>query len=271
MTHAIFYRLAKKFSDLKVRLNQAEMNYEPPVFMQRIFLSSFYMSIGIVFSLFLLLAKAQKGLWFLIPVFVFIFVGMFYYMTKIPDAKIIKISKEIDKEVVFAGKFMIIELKSGVSLYQVLTNIANNYGGIGRYFKQIVQDVDLGTEMEDAINNAILKNPSDNFRKIMWQLSNSIKTGADISVSLNTVLAQISKNQMIEVEKYGKKLNPIATFYLMLAVIIPSLGMVMGVVFASFINFPISFTGFMGIAGFFTFFQFMFYGIIKANRPAVEM
>jgi pilus assembly protein TadC len=192
-------------------------------------------------------------------------------MIKIPDAKIIKIGKAIDKDILFAGKFMIIELKSGISLYQVLNNIAENYEGIGKHFKRIVQDIDLGTETLVAINNAILRTPSDNLRKVLWQLSNSIKTGIDVSTSLDTVLTQISKNQMIEVEKYGKKLNPIATFYLMLAVIIPSLGMVMGVVMASFLNFTINIWGFTVIAVSLSMFQLMFYGIIKVNRPSVEM
>jgi len=150
-------------------------------------------------------------------------------------------------------------------------NIAENYGGIGRYFKKIVDDIDLGTETEDAINNAILTNPSDNFRKVLWQLSNSLRTGADISHSLDSVLDQIGRKQIIEVERYGKKLNPIAMFYLMMAVIIPSLGMVMGVVFASFVNIHLPLAALLVIAILFGFFQFMFYATIKSNRPAVEM
>jgi pilus assembly protein TadC len=247
------------------------MDVQPHKFVEKVGISSIYMTAGVILSLGLMFAKSGKGVLILIPIAPILLCMLFFMMLKTPDAKIIKIAKEIDKEIIFAGKFMIIELKSGVSLYQVLNNIAQNYGGVGKYFKKIVQDIDLGTETQEAISNAIIANPSDNFRKVMWQLSNSLNTGADVSISLNTVLDQINKNQMIEVEKYGKKLNPIATFYLMLAVVLPSLGMVMGVVMASFINLKINMVGFVFIAFGFAFFQFMFYAVIKTNRPAVEM
>lgn len=271
MVHSIFYKLATKFPQLDSRLKQAEMNVEPHSFMKKCVISSLYVSLGIIFSFWLMFSKLNKSTSILILSFPIVFSIIFFQMTRIPDAKIIRIGREIDQDILFAGKFMIIELKSGVSLYQVLNNIAENYDGIGKYFKKIVQDIDLGTETLDAINNAIVRTPSDNFRKVLWQLSNSIKTGIDISTSLDTVLLQISKNQMIEVERYGKKLNPIATFYLMLAVIIPSLGMVIGVVIASFLNFKINMLGFTIIALGLAMFQFMFYAIIKVNRPAVDM
>jgi len=268
MMNSIFHQITRKFPDLDIKLKQADIYDKPHEFIKKTFIGSLYFSFGICIWFFLMLPKFKFFILFSFP---FVFLLMFFYLMKIPDAKLMKKGKNIDREIVFAGKFMIIELNSGVSLYQVMQNIAKNYGGIGEYFTKIVQDIDLGTETQEAINNAIISNPSDNFRKVMWQLSNSISTGSNISLSLNTVLDQISKNQMIEVEKYGKKLNPIATFYLMLAVIIPSLGMVMGVVFASFMNIRLSLTSFILIAFMFMLFQFMFYAIIKVNRPAVDI
>lgn len=195
----------------------------------------------------------------------------FFYLLKLPDVIILRKSKQIDKEIVFAGKFMIVELNSGIPLYQVLKNIAENYGGIGDYFKRMIHDIDLGTGVEEAINKSILLNPSENFRKVMWQVSNSIRTGADVSHSLDGVLEQIIRQQQIEVERYGKKLNPIAMFYLMMAVILPSLGMVMGVVFASFMDIQLRLPALLFIAFVLGIFQFIFYAVIKSNRPAVDM
>jgi pilus assembly protein TadC len=271
MTHHFFHILARYFPQTKLKLRQAEINSEPHEFIKQVFTSAAYLTIGVGFALFLMFAKFDKSKWILLVVLPLFFIFSFWYLTKLPDLKILKEAKEIDKEIVFAGKFLIIELNSGIPLHQVLMNIAENYGGIGRYFKKIVDDIDLGTETEDAINNAILTNPSDNFRKVLWQLSNSLRTGADISHSLDSVLDQIGRKQIIEVERYGKKLNPIAMFYLMMAVIIPSLGMVMGVVFASFVNIHLPLAALLVIAILFGFFQFMFYATIKSNRPAVEM
>ena len=46
--------------------------------------------------------------------------------------------------------------------------------------------------------------------------------------------------QQIEVKEYGRKLNPLAMFYMMIAVIVPSLGMTMLVVLATFVGLKLS-------------------------------
>jgi flagellar protein FlaJ len=271
MVHPFFHRLAKHFPDLSLKLQQANKRESPAVFVRKSFIGALYMSLALSIAFFLMLAgfgKSPIPVIFLTPI---AFGFLFLYFLKIPDVAIIKKAKEIDKEIVFAGKFLIVELNSGVPLYQVLKNIAENYGGIGTYFEKIVRDIDLGTQTEEAINKAILLSPSDNFRKVMWQLQNSMRTGADISYSLNSVLEQIIRQQQVEVERYGKKLNPIAMFYLMMAVILPSLGMVMGVVFASFVDIQLNLIALGAIAVVLGFFQSTFSALIKADRPAGEM
>ena len=59
------------------------------------------------------------------------------------------------------------------------------------------------------------------------------KTGADVSTSLNSVVEQITHEQMIEVKEYGRKLNPLAMFYMMMAVIIPTLGVTLLIVIST--------------------------------------
>ena len=74
-----------------------------------------------------------------------------------------------------------------------------------------------------------------------------------------------------EVETYSKKLSPIALFYLMVAVIFPSLGMVMMIILASFIGFSITMPMFLGIIFVSIIVQGFFVTIIESSRPAVEM
>jgi flagellar protein FlaJ len=112
--------------------------------------------------------------------------------------------------------------------------------------------------------------PSDNFRRILWQILNSIRTGSDVAQSLISVLEQIAREQTIEVDKYSKKLNPLAMFYMIIAVILPSLGVTMIVVFSSFVKFEIGLTALIFIAFLLGFVQFMFLSVIKFSRPAIE-
>ena len=262
--------MTKSFPMLKLKLKQAGMDDKPEDFIRKTFISAFYMTTGLVVTLFLVLAKLNvlKGIVFLVvPV---IFIVMFLYMFKLPDLKISKKEKEVSREIVFAGRFIIIELESGVPLYNAMVNVAKNFEIVGKYFKEITDKVDLGTSMEDALNEAVEFIPSDDLRKILWQIINSIRTGADIAKSLQSAMSQITRDQINEVNKYGKKLNPLAMFYMIIAVILPSLGITMMIILSSFIQFQLSLTILLALAGFLGFVQFMFIAMVKFSRPAVE-
>ena len=268
--NAVFQRIAKTFPGLKIKLKQAGMEDKPEDFIKKTFVSAFYMTTGLVIALFLVLAKLNvlKGfLFFIVPI---VFIVMFFYMIRLPDVKISKKEREISKEIVFAGRFIIIELESGVTLYNAMLNVSRNYETIGRYFKEITDKVDLGTSMEDALDEAVEFIPSNDFRKILWQIINSIRTGSNVSKSLYSVMEQITKDQMTEVNKYGKKLNPLAMFYMIVAVILPSLGITMLIILSSFIQFELSLTILLALAGFLGFVQFMFIAMVKFSRPIIE-
>ena len=268
--NTVLQRVSKAFPMLRMKLKQAGMEGKAEDFIKKTFLSAFYMTTGLVVMLFLLLAKFNvlKGAVFLImPVVFFV---MFFYLIRLPDVRITKKEKDISKEIVFAGRFIIIELESGVPLYNAMLNVSKNYDVIGKYFKEITDKVDFGTSMEDALNDAVEFVPSNDFRKILWQMINSIRTGADVSKSLHSVMEQITRDQITEVNKYGKKLNPLAMFYMIIAVILPSLGITMLIILSSFIHFELSLTILLSLAGFLGFVQFMFIAMVKFSRPAIE-
>ena len=268
--NTLFQRISKSFPALKAKLKQAGMDDKQEDFIKKTFISAFYMTTGLVIALFLVLAKLNvlKGVLFLIvPIIFFV---LFFYMIRLPDIKISRKERGISKEIVFAGRFIIIELESGIALYNAMVNVSKNYEVVGRYFKEITNKVDLGTSMEDALNEAVEFIPSNDFRKVLWQIINSMRTGSDVAKSLYSVMDQITKDQMTEVNKYGKKLNPLAMFYMIIAVILPSLGMTMMIILSSFIQFQLSLTILLALAGFLGFVQFMFVSIVKFSRPAIE-
>jgi len=228
------------------------------------------MTTGIVVFLLFILLKFNAFRMFLLALAPILFIVMFFYFIKAPDVIISKREKEISKEIIFAGRFIIIELESGVSLYKAMVNVSKNYEIVGKYFKEIVDKVDMGTSLEEALNDAVEFVPSNDLRKILWQIINSIRTGSNTAKSLYSVIEQITKEQIIEVNKYGKKLNPLAMFYMIVAVILPSLGITMLIILSSFIQFQLSLTILLALAGFLGFVQFMFIAMVKFSRPAVE-
>ncbi|MBR9692201.1 type II secretion system F family protein [Candidatus Woesearchaeota archaeon] len=247
------------------------MKETPEEFVKKTFFTSFYMTTGLSLFLFAIFSKVKFLAVILAVLFPIIFLGTFLYFVKLPDIKIIKKRKSIDREVVYAGRFLIVEMESGVLLYNAMANVAKSYKEIGKEFSNILNNIDMGTNIEDALNETIEFTPSPDFRRLLWQIINALRTGSDVSESLKSVVEQITREQIIEIKAYAKKLNPLAMFYMIIAVILPSLGITMLIVLSSFISIQLSLPLLVGIAVLLGLLQLIFFVVIKSSRPAVSV
>jgi archaeal flagellar protein FlaJ len=262
----IYKQISKKVPDLQLKLTQARMAETPEFYVKKNWMTSIMSTFGILIVLFLFFDSLM--IFLLFPILFFM---VFSYFMKYVDVKIKKINAGIGGEIVFAGRFLLIELESGVPLYQTFKNLAESYKQIGPYFQAVIDKVDFGTPMEDALNEVILTSPSSNLRKLLWQILNSFKTGSDVTVSLNNVLEQIVREHQIMAKEYGRKLNPLAMFYMMVAIIVPSLGVTLLAVLGSFIGLEINMIVFAVIVILLAFMQFMFLAVIKSSRPPLDI
>jgi hypothetical protein len=88
---------------------------------------------------------------------------------------------------------------------------------------------------------------------------------------LNAVLEEITSEQDLEIKRYGKKLNTVVIFYMLAAVVIPSIGMTIFIVISSFINFTVSVNHFLVVIMFIVIIQFLFISVFKSVRPTVNL
>jgi pilus assembly protein TadC len=258
--------ISRQFPDLRLKLAQARIHETPDEYVKKTFAISMFLAFGLTIILFSFTKKPAMVLAF--PVF---YALSFFYFIHRADAKIAAIQRQISKEIVFAGRFLIIELDSGVPMYRAFQNMGKNYETIGKYFNEVVQRVDLGTSMEESLNEAVQLAPSNDLRRVFWQILNSLKTGSEVGPALNNVVDQIVREQQIAVKEYGRKLNPLAMFYMMVAIIIPSLGTIMLLVLSTFIGIKMGLLLFFIIVGVNIVIQFMFLAMIKAQRPPVDI
>ncbi|HHE36526.1 MAG TPA: hypothetical protein ENL16_01790 [Candidatus Woesearchaeota archaeon] len=263
---SFFKIIARRIPSLGLKLAQARLSESPEHYVKKTFSTALFLSFGLLIIAFTFIKK--PGVFLFLPI---IFVFAFFYFLRYVDVKIEKMKKQINQEIIFAGRFLIIELESGVPLYNAFINLSKNYEAVGSFFDEIVEKVNLGITMEEALNEAISTTPSPELRKLMWQVLNSMRTGADIADSLNAVIDQIVRQQQIEVKEYGRKLNPLAMFYMMMAVIVPSLGTTVLIVLSTFIGFQLPLSFLLVIAGLIGFIQFMFFAVIKSARPPMEI
>ncbi len=271
MSSSLVTTLKHQFPLLPLKLKQAGMNDEPDEFIKKILTVSAFMSIGALIVIGGVLNALGASPLLIIMTCPIIFTLMFMYMMNMPDMYALKRQREMDREIVFMGRYLILQLEAGIPIYNAMKNIAMNYEHSGKFFKEILDWIDMGTPMEDALNEGIVISPSPNMVRILWQILNTIKTGSDIKVSLINVLDQITREQTIALKEYGKKLNPLAMMYMVMAIIFPSLGVTILVIISAFLSINMNLIALLVLAGMLGFMQFMFFNIIRSQRPAVDL
>jgi pilus assembly protein TadC len=269
MSIAPFKRIAKLFPGLGDRLVQAGIRERPEDFIKNSVMIAFYITTFVMVFLAIIFMRLQIAQGILVFLFPIMFFFLFINLVRRPDAIIKKKQRKFDQEIVYAGKFLVMELQSGIPVYNAMISVSKSYHIVGRFFQDIINKIDMGTPMEDALNESIEVTPSKEFRKILWQIYNSLKTGSDLAEALDTTIEQIAAEQLIQVKEYGRKLNPLVMFYMAVAIIFPSIGVIMMIVFSSFFSVHINLVVLMIVAISVAFMQLFFLSVIWGQRPAV--
>ncbi len=267
----IFHLYVSKFPAIQEKLRKAHMPIRADDFVRRCFNGGLLVSVACsllaFFSLDVLGGSKLHLIW-LFPAF---WIILFWFMMHTPDVHIRRRQREIDKEVLFAGRFLLVKIEAGQPFFNALEDASRAHGIAGKYFGEIVHEIKLGTPIERALEHAIDYSPSEKFRRILWQVNNSLRTGTDIGNSLRAILKQIMDEQIIEIQEYGKRLNSLAMFYMLIGVVVPALGMTMFIIVSSFMDIHITFTYLLFAAAMLAFLQFIFISMFKAIRPMVQL
>ncbi|MBW2976993.1 type II secretion system F family protein [Candidatus Woesearchaeota archaeon] len=259
------------FPDLKKKFRMAHIRKAPQEFIYENLKSSLLFSLALTVIFFFIGSKAGVPLIFILAAFIPFFALVFGFMFLKVKARIYQRQKEIDREVLFAGQYLLIKLYSGRPLLNALIDTTKSYGVASKYMKEIVNDINTGSSLEMALENAMNYSPSEKFRRILFHVKNALELGIDVTKPLSSVLDEIRKEQSLEIQKYGKKLNTIVIFYMLGAVVMPSIGMTLFIVFSSFINFTITLSHFAVMIFFMVIIQFLFMSIFKTIRPVVNV
>ncbi|MBU0898483.1 MAG: type II secretion system F family protein [Nanoarchaeota archaeon] len=265
--------LSSGFHSLAFELEQAGLDYDPREWISIALFAMIFYSGWLFGALFLVLfiAKINILMSFGVSLLVGFSIGItsFAYIVFYPKLYVARKVKEVEKNIPFALRHLLIEVRSGVPLFNALSSIArSNYGRLSLEMQRAVNEINTGKSEIAALEMLARQNPSLYFRRIMWQIVNSLKSGTDIGSTIKEIVNQIGMEQSIEIKEYGAQLNPIALMYMIFAVIFPTLGITFLLVISSFVGLSISLEWILlGILGFLLLFQFMIIGIIKSKRP----
>ncbi|HDH91507.1 MAG TPA: hypothetical protein ENF38_00985, partial [Candidatus Aenigmarchaeota archaeon] len=257
-------KLAKFYPYLEVYLVQSGLNLKGREYFALAIFSSFFwffLMLSLMSSLLAVAHVRNLGVMFGFPLF-FSFLS-FFYVLLYPKLLVVRKIRNIEKNLLFAVRHLYIQVKSGVSLFDALVSISKgNYGLLSKEFEECTKKIAAGGDQIKALEELAFKNPSLHFRRIIWQIVNSLKSGADIGNTLSLLANHLSEEQKIKIRKYGSQLSPMALMYLMLTIIIPTLGITFLIIFSTFSGIQIPEIIFYAILGGLALFQFMFIGII---------
>jgi flagellar protein FlaJ len=263
--------LSHKFPELKKQLWVAQINKTPAEYIHEKLKAALMGGLTIGILTFFLVDKIGAP-YILIPISILFFTTIFFStLFKQAQTLVVKRQKDIDREVLFAGRFLLVKLNSGQPLINALEEASKSYGIANQYFKSILRDVDTGVPLEEALDKAVKYCPSNRMKKILFQINNALKIGIDVTQSLDSTLDQIAEEQLIEIQRYGKKLNSVTMFYMLGAVVMPSLGLTIFVIIASMMNIEANITLFASIAVGLIILEFIFMTVFKSIRPNVNL
>ncbi len=266
-------KIADKQKDLEISMREQSMKGTPYSFIQRILYISIIAAaaataaVAIALMVFTTINPAVGILLALLvgfSAYIMIFNNLLLY----PVKKARNSGKEIERDVLFATRDMIIAMRSGMPLYNAIVTVSTGYGAASREFGRIIEIVQLGTPIDTAIDQVCEKTKSPTFNRIMLQSSTSIKAGADVIGALQEAIDEVSQERVIELRRYGQRLNALAMFYMLFGIIFPSMGIAVATIITTFIsiitiNDTTLLLAFVGI----TFLQLVFLNMIRSSRP----
>ncbi|MEM1804957.1 MAG: type II secretion system F family protein [Nanopusillaceae archaeon] len=271
---SFIFILADKISKilpLEITLKQADISYDEREWLSLAIYSSIHWFLILFSILFFIGIISKTNIFSISLVLSLVFSSfVFIYFILFPSFLVSRKVRDVEKNLPHVLRHLLIELRGGVSLYNALLSISSqDYGILSKEFKEAVKKISSGYSEIQVLEELTLKIPSQKFRKVMWQIINSLRSGVEISDVLKDIVNNIVNEQRAEIREYASSLNPIALSFMMFCIIFPTMGLIVILLLTSFIGIKIPKEFLYIILALIAFVQFNFIGIIKSKRPWV--
>ena len=180
--------------------------------------------------------------------------------------------RNIERNLIPALQDMLVQLNAGIPLYNIMINISSSkYGALSEEFSKAVKKINAGFPQIEVLEELGEKNASNYLKRTLWQLSNGMRAGSDITIVIQENIKTLTEEQLLQIQNYGNKLNPLIMFYMVISLILPAISIVFLTIISSMINLPgpATILLFLGLFVFTILIQIMFLGMIKSVRPSL--
>lgn len=162
------------------------------------------------------------------------FFGMLIFHLIFPKLASFQLAGLVDQDLLFALRTMLIQLSSGLSLFDAMKNISkSNYGQVSTEFSLVIRDINSGMGETEALEKLAFRTKSEVLKKTAWQAITTLRSGGSIVNALNSQVDTLVSQQMDSIKSYAAELNLWTLVYLIIAAAMPSLGITFLVIASS--------------------------------------
>ena len=161
---------------------------------------------------------------------VIILIGImgFFLVLYLPKMEKEKKYSGISKELPYALRHMVTELKSGKGLHDTLNSIAtHDYGPLSEEFSRVLEEIKYGENTENALINMSKRVSSNGLNRTVQQIIGTLRTGGNLSNTLNIIAEDITHELQMKFKDYSQKLNAFIMIYTFLAILGPVIFLIM--------------------------------------------
>jgi len=173
---------------------------------------------------FALSGKPKPTISIILAIFAFTFIlGMFL---KRPTHLMRVRAARVEQSLIFSLHVINIEMESGIKFGQAIQDIAEkNYGEFSNEMRRVLEETHKYS-ITEALERSAERNPSKIYRRAVWQMINSIETGADIHANIKAIINDLKRQQEHDAQRYGRTMEKQMTLYIMGGIVLPALAIV---------------------------------------------
>ncbi|PKP54421.1 MAG: hypothetical protein CVT90_01350 [Candidatus Altiarchaeales archaeon HGW-Altiarchaeales-3] len=218
-----------------------------------------------------LVGDIEKGLRLAVIILPVVTVLLFVFFIFSPKVKTTRRATQIENDLGYALKDLQIQISAGIPLFDAIVNIAaGDYGECSKEIREVVHEVESGESLVKSLENCGRSTPSSYLRRVMWQLVNALRAGSEVSIALEAISQELQMDKESKIKSYAQELNMWGLIYMLMAVVLPSMGVTLLVILSSFLGGEIIGESlFWGILLFLLIFQIFFIQFVKSKRPII--
>jgi flagellar protein FlaJ len=195
----------------------------------------------------------------------FFFIHMVY-----PKIVMKKIAVKESKDLLFALREIMMDVNSGVPLFDAMKNVAEaDYGYVTRDFEWVVKQIESGVPQRTALRSLALKTESEYLKRALWQIVNALETGSSMGNALPGIVQSLEENTYREIKNYSSNLNFLMLIYMLSAAVAPSLGITFLVLLSAFSSMGVTVESVAGLVASSALLQIVLIGYMTSTRPEI--